>query len=238
LNNPLKYVDPSGHDVYINGMNVEWIDYYLQNIELFYLEGGWEIYEETRNAPMFQAYSQLRKRYSNYSQYLETTVEVFNVTTNNKPSQAELKQIENGANLLRIEAKPSSTNVYEYRTNTHVTFWSHDKGFTWDYRGSWSRVSKGPPVDWGAVGQKFVEADWNALGNAVIGTGELVIGAPLAITGGVLTAVVAISGSAVAEAPVVVTGGIGYIGLMLCVDGINRASGQQLIDIGWLQWPF
>ena len=144
-----------------------------------------------------------------------------------------LKALTENGNFESISSifSSESNDMGLFRWGKTGTYWFSSG---WEYE--WQEVII--PVNWGRIGQKFADADWKALGNAIIGTGELVIGAPMAITGGVLTGVVAIPGAAVSEAPVAVTGGITYIGLQLCVDGINRAAGRQLLDIGWLQWPF
>jgi len=97
LNNPLKFIDPSGHDVYINGMNVEWIDYYLEYMDLFWLEGSYEIYEETINSPIYQAYDIIRKTDDYYTEQFESTnIRVDIVESNDLSGFTIIKDMGNG----------------------------------------------------------------------------------------------------------------------------------------------
>ncbi len=229
LNNPLKYTDPSGQTVYAGGMNVDFIYNIMENY------GDWaQCYlEYYLNTPEFQAWDKYHNVWKSSSEYMETTKDKsFYVTSNYIPTQAEVKLVENGNELVRITTS-KGTEIYDYKPDDGTRiFWRSGKGFTWETEGSWSKMSSSPPINWNKVGQKFTNANWGAVGNAFLGTFELVVGSPMAIVGTVLSSVVVIPGAAVAEVPLSVTGGLGYLGVNLCVDGINIAAGRQLIDIG------
>jgi RHS repeat-associated protein len=145
LNNPLKYMDPTGNWVEINGYDVGSI------YSSWYYLGmpGSEGVIDVIVSPEFQAYDQLHNSYPIYSQYLETTDELNIITTNNNPSEAEFNHTENGATLLRIEATSTSTTVYRYTPN----------GFWNSLTGGWVYQPKRPPIDMGEVGQKITDVD-------------------------------------------------------------------------------
>ena len=164
LNNPLKYIDPSGQEVRINGTNVE----------MFY---DWAAYGQgwmpTPNiisllsSPEFQAYNQLHYDYPTYSEYLERSDEIFNVISNNVPTQNQLQQVANGDTLLQVKATRSNIDVSRY---TPSGFWNF-------MTGGWTREAKRPPVNsWGEIKQKFADADWGGLGRAVVGSFEIAAG--------------------------------------------------------------
>jgi RHS repeat-associated protein len=82
LNNPLKYIDPSGHRVYINNVNVQNIYYFLQNPEYLFLISGSEVFEETVSSEVFQAYDMFRNssgKAGNIASTLENDPLVFNI---------------------------------------------------------------------------------------------------------------------------------------------------------------
>ena len=176
LNNPLKYVDPSGNIVEILGWDVRLIYMWMSMPAGSLNPDLCTALSKVIASNEFKEYDQLHERYSSYSEYLETSDELFIITSNNEPSHNELHQIENGATLLRIDAEPSNTDVYRY---TPDGFWNF-------LTGGWKWHRKAPPIDWNKIGQKFADADWEGLGRAIVGTAGIVVGSFFIVGGEVL----------------------------------------------------
>ena len=118
LNNPLKYVDPSGHDVEINYWNVEVIDVILQFG--YYLPPEiWQALNEVINSPEYQAYADLRDIAPELTGSLEAAEEtmyiergdtrghiaVYNDTTNTITLSQEYKKSNKSILTLAHEAR-------------------------------------------------------------------------------------------------------------------------------------
>ncbi len=98
LNNPLKYTDPSGHVVTINGMDVNAIDYLLMNPEMYAMAAGSEEFIETITSEEYQTYSEFRVEYVEVAKILEESDTVFKASMN--------------TGLLQIESQKSHNYVY------------------------------------------------------------------------------------------------------------------------------
>jgi RHS repeat-associated protein len=79
LNNPLKYIDPSGHVVEINGWDVEVIDALLQISYLLPPE-ILSALAEVINSPEYQAYSAIRSADSTITSFLESSDTVVKIS--------------------------------------------------------------------------------------------------------------------------------------------------------------
>jgi len=75
LNNPLKYIDPSGHVVAINGIDVNYIDFLLQNSNPFMFFGGSSIISSKE----YRAYYTLRTVAGDLTNLLEGSDKILNI---------------------------------------------------------------------------------------------------------------------------------------------------------------
>jgi hypothetical protein len=76
-NNPLKYIDPTGHEVDINGINVAILDLPLQ--ELIYCEGLLSLSDTLTSDPLFQTYDYFRGVEPIVAQTLEKSDTVYSI---------------------------------------------------------------------------------------------------------------------------------------------------------------
>ena len=70
LNNPLKYIDPSGYNVEINGWDVDVIDAMLQ-AGIYLPPEYWQAVIEVTNSPEYQAYEAMREDYPDQAAKLD-----------------------------------------------------------------------------------------------------------------------------------------------------------------------
>jgi hypothetical protein len=80
LNNPLKYTDPSGHEVYIGGFNVEVMNAYLDNYQNYY--DCWDLSQaflDTVCSPLYEAYYDLRSVAPELTNNLEAATQIINI---------------------------------------------------------------------------------------------------------------------------------------------------------------
>ena len=210
LNNPLKYVDPSGNVVNIIGIGD------VSNVNMGIMWWLMQMTEAARGEVLetLEAYDHLSNSYSGYTNYLETTDEVFDITTNDDVSEAELDRVNDGVTLLQIEA--GTTTVRRY---TPEGFWNF-------LTGGWVYEAKRPPIDWQKAG--------NDLGKALLGTVEIVTGTFMTMAGVVGAGVSILGGVPPEEAFQFYT----FVGITLIVDGVKTASsGKHNLDTNWLPYP-
>jgi RHS repeat-associated protein len=115
LNNPLKYIDPSGHTVEINGWDVEVIDAMLQIVHLLPTEIQ-QALAEVINSPEYQAYMAFRNSEEGAAQAakLEELDETVNIEfgETNHPFQDSLTQVNNGEYIITINQDIINANDF------------------------------------------------------------------------------------------------------------------------------
>ncbi len=79
INNPLKYIDPSGRLVMVNGMDINAIDYLLMNPELYAMAADSEEFIETITSEEYQTYTGFRESSGELAENLEEADTVYEV---------------------------------------------------------------------------------------------------------------------------------------------------------------
>ena len=99
LNNPLKYTDPSGHEVYINGYNMGQV--YADTEE--YDFNIWQQYTKLFESDLFQAYDILRGVASELTNYLESSQDkIYVAETQYTSNIAEFRAGDYGTHSLLV----------------------------------------------------------------------------------------------------------------------------------------
>jgi RHS repeat-associated protein len=104
LNNPLRYIDPSGHVVTINGIDITDIDYLLLNTELLMMVAGSDILSDTIASERYKAYSILRTVTPNLTSMIERSSRKFSINWKNMTNIGEFNELANGNGEINISS--------------------------------------------------------------------------------------------------------------------------------------
>jgi hypothetical protein len=222
LNNPLKYTDPTGRCGWMYYYDWSWWpgDGGGATYGDWDISGGWGF-----NGGGYSDY------YEDWGKALADWTEVFTnlgyiiphkITQGVREMWPGVYYTPKGYGVGNVAKEGSDIYIYthggytlRYEWNPYTTYFPFRKGNKWE--GSWNRdYSYGvEPIDWNAIGQRFIDAEWDRLGDAVVGALEIGIGSVGTIYFGV---------SALTGAAPQISGPMAQFMYGLVVDGIRRAS--------------
>jgi len=178
LNNPLKYVDPSGHIVQFQRMNpyVAYMKYCYgnYNIDPYAMQMVYDMPDpEARSA-----WGALLKEGDLKARRIERSKTVYNI-------QIELNNSTGSWESMYI-TNMNSGSVQRYEWHPHVIYFPFREGNKWE--GQWYEdYSYGKePIDWNKIGQRFADVDWEGLGRATAGSLGIVGGSFIIVGGEIM----------------------------------------------------
>jgi RHS repeat-associated protein len=161
-----RYTDPSGHDVYINGINVE--DIYNLFDNYYYYWYIPEAYIEAICSPEFQAWDSFRLTNSREATNYEKSNTSYDITVESNSTKIQ-GSASPPSDIFITNAKSSSVEHYEW--NPHDTYYPFRKGDKWE--GTWNKdYGYGHQLQsWNEIGQNFAD-----LGQALFDVGRITVG--------------------------------------------------------------
>ena len=135
LNNPLKYTDPSGHIVEIEGVNINDLDWAINSGNYMLLMNP--IFGNALSSTLTQAYGTLRSVASELAGYLEGAEEIIQVEFNSAitaPAQFHPTLVDEGSIYINTDLEGISTDMLASAIGHeafHAVYWvglEHDSG--------------------------------------------------------------------------------------------------------------